>query len=133
MKGQTVLAFSPDPVTAPKVAVDFAKVNEKLVILGGAMGTTSLDANGVKALATLPSLDQLRAKLVGMLQSPATRVASDRGCPGGPARPGRQGIRRQEQRWLRHSQHQPRFEPTGNAIMADLVEDRRRAVEAHRP
>ena len=75
LKGPTVMAFSHDPIAAPRVAVDFAKVNDKLVILGGAMGKTNLDANGVKALAALPSLDQLRAKLVGLLATPATRVA----------------------------------------------------------
>jgi large subunit ribosomal protein L10 len=74
-KGQTLIAYSDDPVAAPKVASDFAKGNEKLIILGGAMGTTALDANGVKALATLPSLDELRAKLVGMIATPATRIA----------------------------------------------------------
>jgi len=74
-KGPTVIAFSKDPVAAPKVATDFAKANEKLVILGGAMGRTSLDAAGVKALASLPSLDELRGKLVGLISSPATRVA----------------------------------------------------------
>jgi large subunit ribosomal protein L10 len=74
-KGQTLVAYSPDPVTAPKVASDFAKGNDKLVILGGAMGPTALDAEGVKALATLPSLDELRAKLVGMIATPATRIA----------------------------------------------------------
>ena len=73
--GQTLIAYSADPVAAPKVASDFAKGNDRLVILGGAMGKTSLDAEGVKALATLPSLDQLRAKLVGMIASPATRIA----------------------------------------------------------
>jgi large subunit ribosomal protein L10 len=61
MKGPTVIAFSGDPVAAPKVAVDFAKVNERFIILGGAMGATALDPNGVKALAALPSLDELRA------------------------------------------------------------------------
>ena len=74
-KGQTLIAYSDDPVAAPKVASDFAKANDKLVILGGAMGTTSLDADGVKALASLPSLDELRAKLVGMIVTPATRIA----------------------------------------------------------
>ena len=74
-QGPTVIAYSDDPVAAPKVAVEFAKANEKLVILGGAMGETNLDADGVKALAALPSLDELRAKLVGMIQTPATRVA----------------------------------------------------------
>lgn len=75
-KGQTIIAYSDDPVTAPKIASEFAKSNDKLVILGGAMGATSLDADGVKALASLPSLDELRAKLVGMIQTPATRIAA---------------------------------------------------------
>ena len=74
-KGQTLIAYSDDPVTAPKVASDFAKGNEKLIILGGAMGTAALDAEGVKSLATLPSLDELRARLVGMIVTPATRIA----------------------------------------------------------
>lgn len=73
--GQTLIAYSEDPVAAPKVASDFAKGNDKLVILGGAMGSTSLDADGVKALATMPSLDELRARLVGMISTPATRIA----------------------------------------------------------
>ena len=62
-------------MAAAKVAVDFAKGNEKLVILGGAMGKTALNPDGVKALATMPSLDELRAKLVGLIQAPATKVA----------------------------------------------------------
>lgn len=74
-KGPTLVAYSSDPIAAPKVATDFAKANEKLVILGGAMGSTTLKPDGVKALASLPSLDQLRAKIVGMIQTPATRVA----------------------------------------------------------
>ncbi|TGQ47637.1 MULTISPECIES: 50S ribosomal protein L10 [unclassified Mesorhizobium] len=74
-KGQTLIAYSEDPIAAPKVASDFAKGNDRLVILGGAMGTTSLNADGVKALATLPSLDELRARLVGMIATPATRIA----------------------------------------------------------
>jgi large subunit ribosomal protein L10 len=73
--GQTLIAYSADPVTAPKVASDFARTNDNLVILGGAMGATSLNADAVKALATLPSLDELRAKLVGMISTPATRIA----------------------------------------------------------
>ena len=82
-KGQTLIAYSEDPVTAPKVASDFAKTNDNLVILGGAMGTTALDAAGVKALATLPSLDELRAKLVGMIVTPATRIAQVVNAPAG--------------------------------------------------
>jgi large subunit ribosomal protein L10 len=75
LKGPTLLAFSGDPVAAPKVASDFAKANDKLVILGGAMGKTALDPSSVKALAALPSLDELRAKLVGLIQAPATKIA----------------------------------------------------------
>jgi large subunit ribosomal protein L10 len=75
MKGPTLIAYSSDPVAAPKVAVDFAKGNDKLVILGGAMGTTALNPDSVKALATMPSLDELRAKLVGLIQAPATKIA----------------------------------------------------------
>ena len=74
-KGQTLIAYSNDPITAPKVVVDFAKTNDKLVVIGGSMGTTTLNAEGVKSLATLPSLDELRAKLLGMIQTPATRIA----------------------------------------------------------
>jgi large subunit ribosomal protein L10 len=75
LKGPALIAFSGDPVAAPKVAVEFAKTNERFVILGGAMGTTALDPNGVKALAALPSLDELRAKIVGLIQAPATKIA----------------------------------------------------------
>jgi large subunit ribosomal protein L10 len=75
MKGPTLVAYSSDPVAAPKVAVDFAKANEKLVILGGAMGKTALNPDAVKALATLPSLDELRARLVGLINAPATKIA----------------------------------------------------------
>jgi large subunit ribosomal protein L10 len=75
LKGPTLIAYSGDPVAAPKVAADFAKANERFVILGGAMGKTALDANGVRALASLPSLDELRAKIVGLIQAPATKVA----------------------------------------------------------
>jgi len=82
-QGQTLIAFSDDPVTAPKVASDFAKGNDKLVILGGSMGTTTLDADGVKALASLPSLDELRGKLVGLLVAPATRIAQIVNAPAG--------------------------------------------------
>ncbi len=75
LKGPTVLAYSSDPIAAPKVAVAFAKSNDKLVVLGGAMGRTALNPDGVKALATLPSLDELRAKLLGLINAPATKVA----------------------------------------------------------
>lgn len=82
-QGPTVIAYSSDPVAAPKVAVEFAKGHEKLVILGGAMGQTNLDPEGVKALAALPSLDELRAKLVGLISSPATKVAQVLAAPAG--------------------------------------------------
>ncbi len=75
LKGPTVLAYSKDPIAAAKVAVTYAKGNDKLVILGGAMGKTILDAKGVKALADLPSLDELRAKFIGLLNAPATKIA----------------------------------------------------------
>jgi large subunit ribosomal protein L10 len=81
LKGPTLIAYSSDPVAAPKVAVDFAKANDKLVILGGAMGKTSLDPNGVRSLATLPSLDELRGKLVGLIQAPATKLAQLANAP----------------------------------------------------
>jgi len=81
LKGPTVIAYSGDPVAAPKVAIDFAKANEKFVILGGAMGKTALDPNGVKALAALPSLDELRAKIVGLLKAPATKIAQLANAP----------------------------------------------------
>ena len=73
--GPTAIAYSKDPVAAAKVAVNFSKTNDKLIVLGGAMGSENLDVNSVKALATLPSLDELRAKLVGMIATPATRIA----------------------------------------------------------
>ncbi|WP_142850856.1 50S ribosomal protein L10 [Telmatospirillum sp. J64-1] len=81
--GPTAIAYSQDPVAAAKVVVDFAKGNEKLVILGGSLGTQRMDVEGIKALATLPSLDELRAKLVGMIQTPATRIAGVLQAPGG--------------------------------------------------
>ncbi len=74
-KGPTCVATSKDPVAAAKVAVKYAKDNAKLVILGGAMGSTVLDAKAVRALADLPSLDELRAKLIGLLNAPATKIA----------------------------------------------------------
>lgn len=75
LKGPTILAYSKDPIAAARVAVTYAKGNEKLVILGGAMGDKVLDAKGIKALAELPSLDELRAKLIGLLNAPATKIA----------------------------------------------------------
>lgn len=82
-KGPTVLAYSDDPVAAPKIVAKFAKGNDKLVILGGAMGSTVLDVNGVKSLASLPSLDELRGKIVGVLQAPAGKIASVTQAPAG--------------------------------------------------
>ena len=83
MTGPTALAFSEDPVAAAKVCVEFAKQNEKLTIIGGALGEQLLDVNGVQALAKLPSLDELRGKLVGLLQAPATKVAGVLQAPAG--------------------------------------------------
>ena len=81
-KGQTLVAYSDDPIAAPKVASDFAKGNDRLVILGGAMGTTVLDPQGVSSLANLPSLDELRGKLVGLIQAPASKIARVVSGPG---------------------------------------------------
>ena len=75
MRGPTLIAYSDDPVAAPKAAVTFAKNHDKLVILGGAMGTTALNVDAVRSLATLPSLDELRAELVGLIQAPAAKLA----------------------------------------------------------
>ncbi len=83
LQGPTCLAYSEDPIAAAKVAVDYAKTNDKLVVLGGAMGDILLDADGVKALASLPSLDELRGKLVGLIQAPATKIAQIAKEPGG--------------------------------------------------
>jgi len=82
-KGPTGIAVSNDPVAAAKVSAAYAKDNDKLVILGGSVGTTTLDANGVKALATLPSLDELRGKIVGLLVAPATKIAGVVQAPAG--------------------------------------------------
>jgi large subunit ribosomal protein L10 len=82
MTGPTALATSPDPVAAAKAAVDFAKTNDRLEIVGGAMGETVLDADGIKALASLPSLDELRARIVGLVQAPATKIARTINEPG---------------------------------------------------
>ena len=81
--GPTAIAYSKDPVAAAKVVVDFAKGNEKLVIVGAALGDKVLDVEGVKVLASLPSLDQLRAKMLGMIQTPATRIAGVLKAPAG--------------------------------------------------
>jgi large subunit ribosomal protein L10 len=75
LTGPTAIAFSSDPVSVAKVATDYAKANEKLVITGGALGNQVLDLNGIKALASLPSLDALRGKIAGLLKAPATKIA----------------------------------------------------------
>ncbi|MDJ0933644.1 50S ribosomal protein L10 [Breoghania sp.] len=82
-QGPTVIAYSGDPVAAPKAVMDFVKTNEKLVVLGGALGSTNLDADGVKALASMPSLDELRGKIVGMISTPAPRIAQVLSAPAG--------------------------------------------------
>ena len=83
LKGPTALAWSKDPVAVAKTAVEFARTNEKLVLVGGALGPQTLDASGVRALAELPSLDTLRAQLVGLIATPATRIAGVLQAPGG--------------------------------------------------
>lgn len=81
--GPTAIAYSDDPIAAAKVVVSFAKDNDKLVVAGGMMGDTLLDIAGVKALAAMPSLDELRASLIGMITTPATRIASVTQAPAG--------------------------------------------------
>jgi large subunit ribosomal protein L10 len=81
--GPTAIAYSDDPVAAAKAAVNFAKQNEKLIVLGGMMNETELDAAGIKARASMPSLDGLRAKLLGMINTPAKRIAGILQAPAG--------------------------------------------------
>jgi large subunit ribosomal protein L10 len=82
LKGPTALAWSVDPVAVAKTAVEFARTNDKFVILGGALGTQTLAPDGIKALAELPSLETLRAQLLGLIQTPATRIAGVLQAPG---------------------------------------------------
>jgi large subunit ribosomal protein L10 len=81
--GPTAIATSVDPVAAAKAVVDFAKTNDKLEIVGGSMGSLVLNAEGVKALASLPSLDQLRGTIIGLVQAPATKIAQLVTAPAG--------------------------------------------------
>ena len=81
--GPVAIAFSPDPVAASKVVADFAKTNDKLVLIGALMGDQVLDQAAVKQLAALPSLDQLRGKIIGLIQAPATKIAGVLAAPGG--------------------------------------------------
>ena len=74
--GPTAVAFSEDAITSAKILTKFSKENENLKILGGIMGTDILDVDGVKNVATLPTLDEARAKIVGILRSPAQKIAS---------------------------------------------------------
>lgn len=80
--GPTAIAYADDPVAVAKVAVDYAKANTKLVLLGGAVGQHRLDPDGVKVLATLPSLDVLRATIIGLIRTPPTRIAGVLQAPG---------------------------------------------------
>ena len=81
--GPTAIAYSEDPVAAAKAAVNFSKTNNKLIVLGGALGDEQLDVNAVKSLASLPSLEELRVKIVGMISTPATRIAFVLQAPAG--------------------------------------------------
>ncbi|MDR3450559.1 MAG: 50S ribosomal protein L10 [Alphaproteobacteria bacterium] len=83
LKGPTALAYSKDPVAAARASVDFAKKNDKFKVIGGVMGDQILEEAQVKALASLPSLNELRAKLVGLLQAPATKIAGILVAPAG--------------------------------------------------
>jgi len=73
--GPTAIAFANDPISACKACVEFAKNNEKLVVIGGAMGTGVLSVDEINRLASIPSMDELRAKLIGLLQAPAAQLA----------------------------------------------------------
>ena len=81
--GPVAIAYAPDPVSAAKVATEYAKTNDKFVVQGALMGAVVLDAKGVGALATLPSLDQIRGQLIGLIQAPATKVAGVLAAPAG--------------------------------------------------
>lgn len=81
--GPVAIAYAPDAVSAAKVATQYAKDNEKFTVVGGLMGQTVLDQSAIKALASLPSLDQLRGKIIGLLQAPATKVAGILQAPAG--------------------------------------------------
>jgi len=83
LKGPTALAWAEDPVAVAKTTVEFARTNEKFVLIGGALGSRTLDAAGIRALAELPSLDTLRARIVGMITTPPTRIAGVLQGPGG--------------------------------------------------
>ena len=83
LTGPTAIAASVDPVAAAKVVVEFAKTNDKLEIVGGSMGSLVLEEDGIKALASMPSLDELRAKLIGLIQAPATKLAQLTNAPAG--------------------------------------------------
>ena len=98
MTGPTALAYSADPVAAAKAAVNYSKDNEKLVILGGVLNGKTLDVDGVKNLAKLPSLDELRGKLIGMINTPATRIAGVLKAPAGQVARviGAYGVKRDE-------------------------------------
>ncbi len=82
-KGPVAIAYAPDPVSAAKVATEYAKGNDKFSVVGGLLGTTVLDEKGVGSLATLPSLDQIRGQLIGLLNAPATRIAGVLQAPAG--------------------------------------------------
>jgi len=82
-KGPVAIAYAPDPVSAAKVSTQYAKDNDKFTVIGGVMGEVVLDQKGISALATLPSLDELRGKIVGLLQAPATKVAGVLQAPAG--------------------------------------------------
>ncbi len=83
LRGPTGIAYSTDAVAAAKVIAKFAKENNKLVVVGGSLDGQTMDAAGVEALATLPSLDELRGKLIGLIQAPATKIAGVLAAPGG--------------------------------------------------
>lgn len=81
-KGQTGIAFAKDPVAAAKVALDYAKTNDKLIILGGVVGKSAVDEAGIKALASMPPIEQMRSKLLGALNAPGSKLVGTLNAPG---------------------------------------------------
>lgn len=82
-KGPVAIAYAPDPVSAAKVTTEYAKTNDKFSVVGGFLGATVLDEKGIGSLATLPSLDQIRGQLLGLINAPATRIAGVLQAPAG--------------------------------------------------
>ena len=133
LKGPALIAYSDDPVAAPKVAVAFAKDYEKFVLLGGAMGKTALNVDGVKSLATLPSLDELRAKLAGPVAGAGDQARPTLHRAGRQARARVRGLCLKRRSLIRGSSQTLWFEPYRDQRHGQFGKNRRRTVEPDRP